>query len=116
MKQASPYGVDACSGLESAPRREGCRARARVRRGGARGHARALAPDLRGYFGRFGGRFVPETLVPAVEELAATWEALRRDPAFWQELAEERGAYVGRPTPLYFAARASAELGVRVST
>ena len=71
-------------------------------------------PDLRGYFGRFGGRFVPETLVPAVEELAAAWEALRARPRVLAELAEERGAYIGRPTPLYFAARASEELGVRV--
>jgi tryptophan synthase beta subunit len=114
VKQASPYGVDASSALESAPRvKDPELMRAFVAAVRAATPARTR-PDLRGYFGRFGGRFVPETLVPAVEELAAAWEALRRDPAFWQELAEERGAYIGRPTPLYFAARASAELGVRV--
>ena len=114
VKQASPYGVDVCSSLESAPRlKDPARVRAFVAAVRAATPSRTR-PDLRGYFGRFGGRFVPETLVPAVEALAATWEALRRDPAFWEELAEERGAYIGRPTPLYFAARASAELGVRV--
>ena len=114
VKQASPYGVDACSSLESAPgRKDPARVRAFIAAVRAATPARSR-PDLRGYFGRFGGRFVPETLVPAVEELAATWEALRGDRAFWDELAEERGAYIGRPTPLYFAARASAELGVRV--
>jgi tryptophan synthase beta chain/phosphoribosylanthranilate isomerase len=114
VNQALPYGVDASSSLESAPgRKDPARVRAFIAAVRAATPTRTR-PDLRGYFGRFGGRYVPETLVPAVEELAATWEALRRDPAFWAELAEERRAYIGRPTPLYFAARASAELGVRV--
>jgi tryptophan synthase beta subunit len=114
VKQASPYGVDASSGLESTPRlKDPARVRAFVASVRSATPARSR-PDLRGYFGRFGGRFVPETLVPAVEELAAAWEALRRDPAFWTELAEERGTYIGRPTPLYYAARASEALGVRV--
>ncbi len=114
IRQASPYGVDASSSLESAPgRKDPARMRAFVEAVRSAAPARTR-PDLRGYFGRFGGRYVPETLVPAVEELAASWEVLRRDPAFWAELAEERRAYIGRPTPLYFAARASEELGVRV--
>jgi tryptophan synthase beta chain/phosphoribosylanthranilate isomerase len=114
IAQASPHGVDASSSLESAPgKKDPARVRAFV--AAVRG-ARAVRarPDASGYFGRFGGRYVPETLVPAVEELAEAWEALRSDPAFWTELADERRTYVGRPTPLYFAARASRELGVRV--
>ena len=114
VRAASPYGVDASSSLESAPGRKD---RAKIFAFVAAVRAatpRRVRPDEVGRFGRFGGRYVPETLVPAVEELASTWDILRADPAFWSELAAERGAYVGRPTPLYFAARASAELGVRV--
>ena len=114
IAKASPYGVDASSSLESAPRaKDPARVRAFIAAARAATPERAR-PDQGGYFGRFGGRFVPETLVPAVEELAQAWEALRTDPAFWRELADERRTYVGRPTPLYFAARASEALGVRV--
>ncbi|MGA8543435.1 MAG: tryptophan synthase subunit beta [Thermoplasmata archaeon] len=56
-------------------------------------------------FGRFGGAYVPETLVPALEELEATWRSARRDPAFRAELARLRSTLAGRPTPLYFARR-----------
>jgi tryptophan synthase beta subunit len=114
IRAASPYGVDASSSLESSPGRKD---RARVAAFVAAVRAAVpprSRPDAAGRFGRFGGRYVPETLVPAVEELAAAWDVLRADPSFWGELAHERGAYVGRPTPLYFAARASEELGVRV--
>jgi tryptophan synthase beta chain len=54
-------------------------------------------------FGRFGGAFVPETLVPALAELETTWRAARRDPEFRAELARLRSTLAGRPTPLYFA-------------
>ena len=54
-------------------------------------------------YGRFGGAFVPETLVPALEELEATWRSARRDPAFRRELDRLRTTLGGRPTPLYFA-------------
>ncbi|MFI5316233.1 MAG: tryptophan synthase subunit beta [Myxococcota bacterium] len=114
VRAASPYGVDASSSLESAPGRKD-RAKLAAFVAAVRSTApRGSRPDPAGRFGRFGGRYVPETLVPAVEELASTWEILRADPSFWSELALERGAYAGRPTPLYFAARASAELGLRV--
>jgi len=114
IRAASPHGVDASSSLESAPGRKD-RARVEAFVAAVRAAApRRSRPDPAGRFGRFGGRYVPETLVPAVEELAAAWDVLRSDAAFWNELVQERGSYVGRPTPLYFAARASAELGLRV--
>ncbi|GAB4422056.1 MAG: tryptophan synthase subunit beta [Anaerolineae bacterium] len=68
-------------------------------------------PDERGYFGEFGGRFVPETLVPALDELTAAFESARRDPAFQERFAHLQATYTGRPTPLTYAARLSAYLG-----
>jgi tryptophan synthase beta chain len=60
-------------------------------------------PDGKGFFGDFGGRFVPETLVPALCELEGTYKKLKRDPGFQKELAYYLKNYAGRPTPLYFA-------------
>ena len=54
-----------------------------------------------GFYGPYGGRYVPETLVPALDELVAGWDAARRDPAFRAELDKLGRTYVGRPTPLY---------------
>ncbi len=54
-----------------------------------------------GFYGPYGGRYVPETLVPALDELVAGWDAARRDPAFRAELDELGRTFVGRPTPLY---------------
>jgi tryptophan synthase beta chain len=62
-------------------------------------------PDARGYFGEFGGRFVPETLVEPVEELERAYFAAREDAAFHAELDRLLKHYVGRPTPLYPADR-----------
>jgi tryptophan synthase beta chain len=56
-------------------------------------------------FGRFGGRFVPETLIAALDELTAVYAAAAEDPAFWSELEELRRNFGGRPTPLYRAHR-----------
>ncbi|RPF43015.1 tryptophan synthase beta chain [Thermodesulfitimonas autotrophica] len=70
-----------------------------------------MLPDARGYYGCFGGRFVPETLMPALEELTAAYAAVKDDPGFQSELERYLGDYVGRPTPLYFAARLTAYLG-----
>ncbi len=56
-------------------------------------------------FGRFGGRYVPETLVAALDELAAAWDAARTDPAFWDQFHAYLRDYVGRPSPLYQAER-----------
>ncbi|MBO9309117.1 MAG: tryptophan synthase subunit beta [Chloroflexi bacterium] len=68
-------------------------------------------PTPRGYFGRYGGRFVPETLIPALDELTAAYYALRDDAAFRAELAHLARTYVGRPTPLSHARRLSEHLG-----
>jgi tryptophan synthase beta chain len=65
-------------------------------------------PDARGYFGAFGGRFVPETLVAPIEALTAAYLAARADPAFRGELDHLLTHYVGRPTPLYEATRLAA--------
>lgn len=65
-------------------------------------------PDALGRFGRFGGKYVPETLMPALGELEAAYEQYRNDPAFQQELQNLLRDYVGRPTPLYFAERLTA--------
>jgi len=68
-------------------------------------------PDHRGRFGRFGGRYVPETLVPALEELDAAYRAARADPAFTAELDALLRDFVGRPTPLTEAPRLTAHAG-----
>jgi tryptophan synthase beta chain len=68
-------------------------------------------PDAHGHFGRFGGQFVPETLMPALEELAAAYEQARQDPSFDKEFRYYLKQYVGRPTPLYFAERLTRQLG-----
>jgi tryptophan synthase beta chain len=62
-------------------------------------------PDARGYFGEFGGRFVPETLMGALDELERAYAEMQRDPAFQARLDQLLRDYVGRPTPLYFAER-----------
>ena len=62
-------------------------------------------------FGEFGGRYIPEVLVAAHDELEAAYEAARRDPAFAEELADLGRHYVGRPTPLYLAQRLTQEVG-----
>ena len=56
-----------------------------------------------GYFGAFGGRFVPETLIPALDELAAAYDVLKTDADFWSEYGRLCRDYAGRPTPLYLA-------------
>ena len=68
-------------------------------------------PDARGHFGPYGGSFVAETLVHALDELVAAYDAARRDPAFMAEYHHELRHFVGRPSPVYHAARTSRELG-----
>ena len=67
-----------------------------------------------GYFGPYGGRFVAETLMPALEELSRAYEEIREDESFQAELNELLSHYVGRETPLYYASRLSEEVGLKV--
>jgi len=71
-------------------------------------------PDTNGHFGIFCGRYVPETLMPALLELEKAYERYRFDEAFWQEIDGYLKDYVGRPSPLYFAENISEELGAKV--
>ena len=68
-------------------------------------------PDARGYFGEFGGRFVPETIMPALDELEAAYAAAMADPDFHAELRHLQRTYTGRPTPVSHARRLSEALG-----
>jgi tryptophan synthase beta chain len=69
---------------------------------------------MTGRFGAYGGRYVPETLIPALDELAATYDRVAADRGFWREYDGLLAHYVGRPTPLSEAPRLSAEVGARV--
>ena len=68
-------------------------------------------PDSKGFYGRFGGQFVPETLMTAVLELDQAYRQAKKDPAFQAELADLLKDYVGRETPLYFAKRLTDHIG-----
>src|SRR5438128_1873142 len=65
----------------------------------------------RGYFGQFGGQYVPETLMPALHELEAAYDEAKEDPRFQEELESYNRHYGGRPTPLYFARRLTDHIG-----
>jgi tryptophan synthase beta chain len=67
--------------------------------------------EKKGYFGEYGGRFVPETLMPALDELDAAYRAARADAAFWGTLTLLNHDYSGRPTPLYLAEKLSRQCG-----
>jgi len=68
-------------------------------------------PDERGYYGDFGGRFVPETIIPALDELEAEYQKAMADPAFQRQLAHLQATYTGRPTPISYAKQLSERLG-----
>ena len=74
-------------------------------------HAWRDMPDARGHFGPYGGKFVAETLMAPLDELAAAYADARRDPAFMAELDADLADYVGRPTPIYYAERLSKVAG-----
>ena len=69
------------------------------------------APDENGFFGEHGGLYVSETLIPALQELAEAYKAAKEDPSFWEEFRHDLKHYVGRPSPVYHAARLSEHLG-----
>jgi tryptophan synthase beta chain len=71
-------------------------------------------PDEYGHFGIFGGRYVPETLMPVLLELEEEYQKIRFDEAFWKEVHYYLKDYVGRPSPLYYAANLSDELGAKI--
>ncbi|MFA5879342.1 MAG: tryptophan synthase subunit beta [Candidatus Margulisiibacteriota bacterium] len=73
-----------------------------------------IQPNKYGYFGDFGGRFVPDTLIPGLEELVAVYAAAKKDKAFQQELAYYFKNFIGRPSLLYLAKNLSQELGSRI--
>jgi len=76
--------------------------------------ATTALPDARGRFGAFGGRYVPEVLIPALDELEDAWRRERDDPEFRSTLDGLLRTFVGRPTPLTFASRLSERLGYRI--
>src|SRR5689334_18978249 len=72
---------------------------------------RSTLPDAGGHFGRYGGVFVPETLMTALQGLGAAYEVARKDPGFLKELRHHLKEFAGRPTELYFAERLTAHCG-----
>jgi tryptophan synthase beta chain len=70
-----------------------------------------LIQDRKGYFGDYGGQFVPETLMPVLDELTAAYNALKEDKVFWAEFESLSRDYSGRPTPLYLAEKLTEHCG-----
>src|SRR5690349_11475634 len=70
-----------------------------------------ISSPIDGRFGKYGGKYIPETLVPAVEELESAYEKYKKDPEFQDELSYYLTSYAGRPTPLYFAKNLSEYIG-----
>ena len=71
-------------------------------------------PDKYGYFGQFGGKFIPETLSLCLEELEAAYKKALKSKSFKKELESYLTDYAGRPTPLYYASRLSKALGMKI--
>lgn len=81
----------------------------------AAGFQEMARPDAAGRFGRFGGKYVPETLIPALLELEEAYATLTKTKEYQDELASVLKDYVGRATPLYYAERLSDHLKVRTA-
>ena len=104
VRTARPWAVDTARGVESSPGIKDPRPHAPLHPQ-RKGRHMSTMPDARGRFGDFGGRFVPETVMGALDELLAAWETAWSDPAFHQRLDLLARDYVGRPSPLYRAER-----------
>jgi len=100
VRDARPAFVDAAGGLEREGRPDPRRVASFVRRA-RRDPTGADRVDRDGRFGRYGGRYVPETLMPALDELAAAWATARQDPTYVEELGELSRDFIGRPTPVF---------------
>ena len=102
-----PFAVDTASGTEAAPGVKDPARLAGVLPGGRGGRLVAgrggMSTAVERRFGPYGGRYVPETLIPALDELEREWAAARADPDFRAELDVLLRDYAGRPTPLYRA-------------
>ncbi|MCF6264018.1 MAG: tryptophan synthase subunit beta [Xanthomonadales bacterium] len=70
-----------------------------------------IRPDVSGHFGEYGGKYVSETLMAALDDLNKAWQKLRKDPEFLSEFDNDLSFYVGRPSPLYHAKRLSEKIG-----
>jgi tryptophan synthase beta subunit len=120
IRAVRPAAVDVSSGVESSPGVKDERLMRRFFDAVRRVELVPLPafgrrdPDARGYFGEFGGRFVPETLVAPVEELEKAFLAARADPSFAAALTDLLATYVGRPTPLTETRRLSPPGGARI--
>ncbi|MCV0402959.1 MAG: tryptophan synthase subunit beta [Chloroflexi bacterium] len=100
VRDVRPALVDAASGLERNGSPDARRVAAFVRNA-RREPSGADRVSRDGRFGRFGGRFVPETLIPALDDLEAAWAEARRDPAFRAEIERLQREFIGRPTPVF---------------
>jgi tryptophan synthase beta chain len=100
VRQSRPAIVDAASGLERGGTTSPARVAAFVR-AARRDPTGADRVDRHGRFGRFGGRYVPETLIAPLDDLAAAWRTARVDAAFRDDLARLQRDFIGRPTPLF---------------
>jgi phosphoribosylanthranilate isomerase len=112
VQRVRPWAVDVSSGVEGGKRHQGRAQDCAIHCESERSIMKLSdLPDSRGHFGPYGGIFVAETLMAALEELRVEYEKARNDPAFMAEFEYELKHYVGRPSPVYHAKRLSEQYG-----